>query len=230
MNSSGGYAAKDCSLLTAINNVLQPECVIYYHRGHYHENEALSDEWEYYWFTFDGHGAESMLQSFDFPDRTFHVGPAPEGKLLNFFELINNFTPFGARESSLALYDILMEIKEPSPANDMPAKHNDLPRAFAELVKDNYQDENFNVNVAAKILCVHRITLFRALTAAFGMCPAKYISMTRIQRGMLLLRATRFSVKEIAERIGIKDASYFSRIFKEHTTMTPKEFRRLNHS
>ncbi|WP_416378616.1 helix-turn-helix domain-containing protein [Enterococcus casseliflavus] len=41
-----------------------------------------------------------------------------------------------------------------------------------------------------------------------------------------LLRFTSLSMKEISEVIGIKNSSYFSRLFKKRTGMTPLNYRK----
>ncbi|WP_372934613.1 helix-turn-helix domain-containing protein [Mariniphaga sediminis] len=39
------------------------------------------------------------------------------------------------------------------------------------------------------------------------------------------LLATNHPIKEIAFHLGFSDVSYFTRFFKKHTNLTPKEFR-----
>ncbi|MBU5305822.1 AraC family transcriptional regulator [Eubacterium callanderi] len=42
-----------------------------------------------------------------------------------------------------------------------------------------------------------------------------------------LLKSTNLSISEISVKTGFEDANYFSRQFKKHTGLTPKEYRKL---
>jgi two-component system response regulator YesN len=53
----------------------------------------------------------------------------------------------------------------------------------------------------------------------------EYINEVRIEKAKELLRDVRYKTYEIADRVGIQDARYFSRLFKKHTGMTPTEYR-----
>jgi AraC family transcriptional activator of pobA len=44
-----------------------------------------------------------------------------------------------------------------------------------------------------------------------------------------LLYYSRLNVKEIAYELGYEDHTYFSRLFKQNTEMTPLAFRRIYH-
>jgi YesN/AraC family two-component response regulator len=57
------------------------------------------------------------------------------------------------------------------------------------------------------------------------MRPNKYIQSKRIERAKLLLLSTNNSLKQIAEKVGLDNSSYFTRIFKNHTGKTPSVFR-----
>lgn len=56
--------------------------------------------------------------------------------------------------------------------------------------------------------------------------PNKFIQEKRIERSQLLLLTTNDSLNEIAEKVGLNNISYFSRLFKKHTGKTPAFFRK----
>ncbi|TDT47269.1 AraC-like DNA-binding protein [Maribacter spongiicola] len=56
--------------------------------------------------------------------------------------------------------------------------------------------------------------------------PNKFIQEKRIERSQLLLLTTNDSLNEIAEKVGLNNSSYFSRLFKKHTGKTPAFFRK----
>ncbi len=58
---------------------------------------------------------------------------------------------------------------------------------------------------------------------------SSYIIKKRIEEGKHLLSATNLSLTEIAMALGFDSHSYFSNVFKTHTGMTPKQYRRASY-
>lgn len=58
--------------------------------------------------------------------------------------------------------------------------------------------------------------------------PAIYIYTKRIERAQYLCATTRYSFAEIAGQTGFETVTYFARIFKKVTTLTPGEYRKKN--
>ncbi|SFE48548.1 Helix-turn-helix domain-containing protein [Paenibacillus algorifonticola] len=57
--------------------------------------------------------------------------------------------------------------------------------------------------------------------------PSRYLMSLRINEAKYLLRNhSHLSVKEVGEQVGYSDQFYFSRIFKQMTGFTPKEFQK----
>ena len=50
--------------------------------------------------------------------------------------------------------------------------------------------------------------------------------LTRIQRAKRMLSESKLPVIDVAANVGIEDQSYFSRLFKKETGMTPSAFRK----
>tara|TARA_R110001606_G_scaffold97400_1_gene215249 strand:- start:1067 stop:1936 length:870 start_codon:yes stop_codon:yes gene_type:complete len=93
----------------------------------------------------------------------------------------------------------------------------------------NHIHENLHENLTVKQLadfCHLNTDYFsRVFNENFGMRPNKYIQSKRIERAQLLLLSTNNSLKQIAEKVGLENLSYFTRIFKSHTGVTPGIFR-----
>lgn len=67
----------------------------------------------------------------------------------------------------------------------------------------------------------HFLRRFKAET---GMTPWRYLTTLRMERAKQLLLDGRLSVKEVAARVGIGNANYFSRIFKEAVGVPPRTY------
>ena len=110
--------------------------------------------------------------------------------------------------------------------NTTSAKNN-VKKEFGMVL--NYINENLHENLTVKQLadfCHLNTDYFsRVFNENFGMRPNKYIQSKRIERAQLLLLSTNNSLKQIAEKVGLENLSYFNRIFKSHTGITPGVFR-----
>lgn len=67
--------------------------------------------------------------------------------------------------------------------------------------------------------------LFRAET---GLTPRRYLKRLRFEAAGQLLLTTFLSVKQITNRVGINDDSYFSREFRKIYGMAPGKFRKAS--
>ena len=74
----------------------------------------------------------------------------------------------------------------------------------------------------------HFIRLFKK---EMGCTPAQFIIERRMMKAMLMLSAEPLMTKEVAYALGYDNLSYFSRLFKRHTGLTPSAYReRFNNS
>lgn len=70
----------------------------------------------------------------------------------------------------------------------------------------------------------------RCFQAQLGTTPFAYLMDYRIQRACEQLAAGNLSVGAVALRCGFSSSSYFGRIFREKTSMTPQQYRQLQTS
>ena len=95
---------------------------------------------------------------------------------------------------------------------------------FSKLVSDNVC-ENISVNEYASKLNLTVDRLNEICKEHYGQSPKTIILEKKITEAKRLLYFTDLSVKEIAFRIGFEDSSYFSRIFKQKTQLSPTKFK-----
>lgn len=68
--------------------------------------------------------------------------------------------------------------------------------------------------------------LARIFRQQYGLTPLDYVQSIRIERARHLLRHTDDKLHTVAHAVGYRDAIYFSRLFKQHTGMTPGAYRK----
>ncbi|QDL06899.1 AraC family transcriptional regulator [Brasilonema octagenarum UFV-E1] len=60
---------------------------------------------------------------------------------------------------------------------------------------------------------------------SIGFSPHQYLIDCRIKRAKQLLREQKLSIVEICQQVGYQSQSYFTKVFRKHTGITPKKFR-----
>ena len=108
-----------------------------------------------------------------------------------------------------------------------PAPAEDLVRRALDLLRIHLREPELTVAVLARKLGVHRTTLNRRFQEAMGFSPGSYLDSLRRQRALWLLRNTAMSLKEVAEHSGLANQSYFCKLIRQTTGVTPKQYREL---
>ncbi|MFI3314776.1 MAG: AraC family transcriptional regulator [Rikenellaceae bacterium] len=85
--------------------------------------------------------------------------------------------------------------------------------------------EAIKVSELAEISCLSVEHFTRKFSSQMGQSPIEYLQGKRIQQAQLMLQTDKTRIKDIAYSIGFKDVSYFNRVFKKFTGVTPNEYR-----
>ena len=99
--------------------------------------------------------------------------------------------------------------------------------AVIDIIDDRYREEVDFHEIAADFH--YSYSRFRHLfTAHFSVSPREYLIMRRLEQARTLLRQTELSITEIAYRTGFATSSNFTKAFRTHYGMPPKEYRKTN--
>ncbi len=85
--------------------------------------------------------------------------------------------------------------------------------------------EDLSLEQLAGMVYLSPSYLSRLFKRETGENISSYVQNARIEQAKILLRTTSLKTYEVAERVGIADPVYFSRIFKKITGVKPKDFR-----
>jgi transcriptional regulator GlxA family with amidase domain len=69
-------------------------------------------------------------------------------------------------------------------------------------------------------------TLSRHFRECTGDSPQINVQKLRVEAAKALLENTRLRMGEVLERVGYGDESTFRRLFKRHTSLSPRDYRR----
>ncbi|WP_379319398.1 response regulator [Paenibacillus puldeungensis] len=110
------------------------------------------------------------------------------------------------------------------------AEQNVSSHQSVRLAKE-YVDQNFqrdlSLSECARHVHVSTSYLSRLFAKEIGMNFNDYLNAKRLDHAKGLLRETNRKVHQISEDVGFLNPHYFSKLFKEYTGMTPREFRGL---
>lgn len=95
---------------------------------------------------------------------------------------------------------------------------------FKELVYKHYK-EHPTISFYAAALSVSENYLHRCVRETIGESPKEWINKVSILQSQLLLQDLTKSISEIAFELNYGDPSYFGRLFKKITGVTPSEYR-----
>lgn len=204
----------------------------------------------YYLHIYDDHKSdEDWLELWDFP---FEI---PTGKWeLQLFERLCEINPhMSLQKSDPSTYDnnptlmkSLMKNRQRAFCDKVESRGivlQLLARLFKQAkskieTKDNrivksvlyihrHIGETISLNTLVENTCLSKDHFIRLFKSEMNMTPLQYINQKKIEKAQLLLITEALSVKEISFRLAFDDYSYFNRLFKKLTGMTPQEYRHI---
>ena len=200
----------------------------------YQRYQTISDiPWEMDWIHLYGQNISSFYQEFIRDgEHTCHTTTVPlKNKIHRLItQLIHMQQGANARtdfQSSLNIHELLNELILQK--YQMDFEEADIPVYIREL--QQYLEAHFKETITLKQLEQHfllnKYQLSKDFSKYIGSPPIDYLINKKLSYAKDLLRYTDFSIRAIAEEIGIDNSAYFSRLFKSKTGLSPRDFRRF---
>ena len=213
------------------NYSLQPGSFIIIPAGSAHSYaSAEEDSWTIYWVHFTGPLSKKMVEAMKLKLNGFSGRVIFKQKRLDLFDDMYTCLERGYGNDNLCyanmclyhyissfLYDDQFNLVEKDHADDpvelsisFMQQHIAQPLSLEEISR--------SVNFSAS----HYSALFRKKT---GFAPIEYFNHLKIQLACQYLHFTELRVKEIADKLGIEDPYYFTRLFTKLMSMSPNQYR-----
>lgn len=130
------------------------------------------------------------------------------------------------RKEDYELVDALRRFLPLTPCEHMDKSSNyDVVREVINVIAEKYSDPKLNLTHVAEAVPISPAQLSRILNQEVGVSFRELLRHTRIEEAKRMLISHRFSVKEVAARVGFSGSHYFSRSFKELTGLSASEYR-----
>ena len=94
----------------------------------------------------------------------------------------------------------------------------------------DYIENNIAQDLSVKNLCktlhVSKNILYKKFDDFYGCTVNEYITKRRLQKAERMLRDTKKNIAAISEEVGFCNYTYFSKLFRSYTGLTPSEYRK----
>lgn len=101
---------------------------------------------------------------------------------------------------------------------------SEVTQSIISLTKARYQEE-LTLKLIADELHLNVVYIGQVFKKEMQVTFAQYLNQVRIKKAQELLLNSNQNINEIADAIGYNNTTYFSKMFKKLTGLTPKEFR-----
>lgn len=121
------------------------------------------------------------------------------------------------------IQEALSHAAEPDSDPDL----NPLDREFVDrlytIIDTHLSEEDFNITALGKELGMSRTSFYSKIKGLFGESPQNFLSTYRLNKARELLQSKRFTVSEVAWKVGFGSLAGFSKSFKKQFGISPSE-------
>ena len=157
--------------------------------------------------------------------RTAIEGGAPTDSILKLNnQFLQNLQQINTIDTLCYKLQEIVETFSESMFNYIPSKNHEITKKAILYISEHFNGPLTLEDVASHVH-LHPSYFSTLFKTCIGSSFKEYLNMVRIEESKRLLANTDFSIIDIALAVGFEDQSYFSKVFKKYTGLTPKQFR-----
>lgn len=221
MMKSGSCTFRHGEHLSVLN---EKETVIYFPNEpqEYHFGNNYSES---YWIHFSGTRVPYILECFAINSGFYHCHSA---KIIYdiFDELILYYKKdCKSNRTELKISTLILQLLQRISENIQPTnpKLTITPDVLNFL--HNHYNEDISLESIAKKHGIGERRLTQIFISDVGLTPHNYKRNLQMENAKKMLLNSEMSITEISIKVGFDDPLYFSRVFRNHTQMSPKQYR-----
>jgi AraC family transcriptional regulator len=128
--------------------------------------------------------------------------------------------------SDSAIKMLLLNLIHANPETDSRKTSPGWIKTVAELTRDKW-NESLALKDLSEAAGVHPITISKHFPKYFSCTFGEYMRRLKIEKSLYFLKASTFSLTEIAAECGFSDQSHFIRTFKQFTGYLPGNYKKI---
>ena len=197
----------------------------------YSHESPDSDPWELMWVHFNGILMDQYYHYFSNKSSSIVFYPGEQSEFTAILENLLMLANKKSTHSELLASQLLNTLVTHVLTNNITQHANDVETITDKIkqIKD-FLDENFQKKIPLDMIAdeffISKYHMSREFKKAYGITIANYIIAKRITYAKELLRFTDLQIEEIGQKCGIKDNSYFNKIFRKFEGMTASDYRK----
>jgi AraC family transcriptional regulator, transcriptional activator of pobA len=156
-----------------------------------------------------------------------HLLSQLEGVFKEILDEIKSFQSDSEHITRALLYFVLIKLNRAYAAGyqlSAETENNITAFMFKQLLQTEIRN-NRNIDFYAMKLGISRVTLNKCIKSQFGVTVSAMINEYMLFEIKSQLLYTNLNINEIAFSLSFSEANHLTRFFKQHTHITPKEFR-----
>lgn len=103
-----------------------------------------------------------------------------------------------------------------------------IEKIIEKYIKENYNDANLNIDMVSDIVDLSPDYTRKVFKNMFGLSFGNYLNRVRMENARFLLINTKEPIKNISEKVGVDNLTYFYTLFRKNYGMTPGIYRNKN--
>ena len=196
-----------------------------------HSYEAnVYDPWTIYWCHFNGDQSQALMSALNKNNTSYKGNVVYSDERINLFNRMYQLLEKGYSLESLSFVNMIFPFFIGSflykdKFNSALVQNKDLlVEQSIEFMQHNFDKSLSLADFAAQLnfSVSHYSSVFKNKT---GYAPIAYFNQIKMQKASQFLHFTALRNKEIAAKVGVDDAYYFSRLFTKTMGISPKAYR-----
>jgi two-component system response regulator YesN len=139
-------------------------------------------------------------------------------------EIINSREIF--YEKIRSLFNAVIEFRD----SQTEGRYRSVILKARKYIDLNYKDQDISLHTVASYVGISPNHLSTVFSQETGENFIEYLTRVRLERAKQLLVSTTMKSADIAWEAGFSDPHYFSFIFKKHTGLSPREWKKTQNS
>ena len=108
--------------------------------------------------------------------------------------------------------------------HELSKRDRDILRITQKFMKENMGNSELDVNKLGRKLLLSRTKLYEKIKALTGKTPNELFRVYKLNYAASLLKEGKLNVTEVASQTGFSSVAFFSRSFKKHFGVSPKDY------